>query len=74
MHPVRPPLQFATNLEILMKRKCPNCGSTRTIPIIYGLPTMETAIKAQNGEVEIGGCIVTGDDPQRCCQDCGLRF
>lgn len=53
---------------------CPKCRSSRVIPIIYGLPTLEMAKKGENGEVRLGGCIVTDGQPTSSCKDCGNEW
>ena len=54
--------------------KCPNCGSRKVVPIVYGYPAEETVQRQFRDEVELGGCVVTGDDPERACKDCRARF
>jgi rubrerythrin len=55
---------------------CPMCGSERVAEIPYGLPDfseeLERALDA--GEVVLGGCVVTGDDPSWRCVECGHRW
>ena len=53
---------------------CPFCGSTTTLPILYGLPGPEMERQAWWGEVVVGGCVVTLGDPDRRCVDCGYEF
>ena len=59
-----------------MKEKCPRCGSTQTAPILYGMPAfddeMEAKLKAK--QLYIGGCCVSGNDPQHHCFGCNLNF
>lgn len=52
---------------------CPYCGG-KVLPIVYGEPDNELFDKAANGEVILGGCIVTELDPQKECAECGFRF
>jgi len=54
--------------------KCPKCGSRNVVPILYGYPTAESIHKAHRGELYLGGCIVTGDDPQLYCRECGKQW
>ncbi len=50
-------------------KNCPIDGSAvEVIPIVYGLPSAKTMRKAEKGKVWLGGCIVTGCDPQWYCQ------
>ena len=51
--------------------KCPSCGSSKVVPIVYGMPGSELAEAYERGEVELGGCVITGDDPQWRCKGCG---
>ena len=53
----------------MTRRGCPTCGG-RTIRIVYGLPSFETAQAARHGEVHIGGCCVLTDSPRRWCPRC----
>ena len=53
--------------------KCPFCGE-KIIPIIYGEPSDETFEKAEKGEVKLGGCCLSGADPQWACAECGQEF
>ncbi len=53
-------------------RKCPACGGERIVPIIYGEP-MECLMKEEvEGKVILGGCCITGNDPEWGCVDCGI--
>lgn len=53
--------------------KCPYCGG-KLLPIVYGEPGPELFEKADRGEVILGGCIVSGFDPQKECSECGFQF
>lgn len=64
----------ATGKRKKPKRACPKCGSTDVVPILYGYPGPEMFEAAERGEIELGGCCVTDDDPQRLCKACGERF
>ena len=55
-------------------RTCPQCGSTDVVPILYGYPAPEAREEADRGEIALGGCVITGDDPQRHCNACGNDF
>jgi hypothetical protein len=54
--------------------KCPACGSAKVLQIIYGKPTRETMQRAERQEIKLGGCIVTGEDPNRFCDSCHHRW
>lgn len=48
---------------------CPVCKKKdEVIPIVYGLPTQKTMKKAEKEEVMLGGCVVSGCDPQWFCK------
>jgi hypothetical protein len=48
---------------------CPICGSTDTTRITYGYP-----VAGQPFGVQLGGCVVNEDDPERYCGNCGFGF
>jgi hypothetical protein len=52
---------------------CPTCGSPRVARILYGLPAFSEELERalQEGTVALGGCVVTGDDPDWRCLACG---
>ena len=52
---------------------CPICGS-ELIPIVYGMPGPEMLKKAERGEIYLGGCLITPDDPKYYCDDCDKEF
>jgi hypothetical protein len=47
--------------------KCIGGHTDQIIPIIYGRPMAETMKDAKKGLVRIGGCMVTGCDPNHYC-------
>ena len=53
----------------------PRCGG-RAIPILRGMPTLEAFQAADRGEIYLGGCLVSDEDPDFACTgfDCGLQF
>ena len=53
---------------------CPDCMSRDIVPIVYGLPAIQLHHAALRGEVLLGGCWISGDDPQWSCRVCGRRF
>lgn len=53
---------------------CPECGSVDVIPIVYGKPGTELMEQAERGEVALGGCILTGNDPAWHCPACEHRW
>ena len=58
------------------KISCPNCASSNTCRIMYGMPayTPELEQKLEAGKVHLGGCIIELDSPNRHCNDCELDF
>ena len=56
------------------KRRCPFCGSHEVVPILYGLPGPEMMEQAEAGKIALGGCCVTGDDPNWHCNKCGHEW
>jgi hypothetical protein len=45
---------------------CPDCGG-ELVPVLYGYPSAEAFKAAQRGELALGGCCVTDDDPNWQC-------
>lgn len=56
------------------KPVCPECGSDKIIPILYGLPRPELVRKAVFGKVILGGCVVHENGPDLFCCSCGARW
>lgn len=54
--------------------KCPRCGSTSVVPILYGMPSHEAREAAERGELVIGGCEVEIGQPSHACRACGHRW
>lgn len=48
---------------------CPYCGKD-LIPIIFGYPDPEAIKKSEEGEIILGGCCVSEDDPTHYCKYC----
>ena len=53
---------------------CPSCGASEVLRIVYGLPDQELAEEARLGKVALGGCVITGEDPEWQCAKCGREF
>ena len=53
--------------------KCPKCRSKKLAPILYGMPAFDEEMKQKldNRELVLGGCCITGADPQYHCFGCG---
>jgi hypothetical protein len=46
--------------------RCPTCGA-RGIPLVYGYPDDGLMEAAERGQVDLGGCVLSDDDPTRTC-------
>lgn len=49
------------------KPKCIKGHTNHIIPIVYGLPTKKTMLKAKKGLVHLAGCTMTDCDPHYYC-------
>jgi len=47
---------------------CPHCGARDIIPIVYGYPAPDLLEASQSGEVVLGGCNCTFDQPNWSCR------
>ena len=59
---------------IKSERICPKGHTDGLIPIAYGLPGRSLMKKARKGKVKLGGCIVTGCDPEWYCKKHQIEF
>ena len=52
---------------------CPCCGHAPVAVILYGLPNFSETLKKAlaDGTVVLGGCVVSRDDPEWRCANCG---
>jgi len=55
-------------------QRCPQCGSERAVPIVYGMPGGETIEASERGELVLGGCVVSDDDPEWSCLGCWTQW
>ena len=53
--------------------KCPKCNNELT-RIVYGLPTAETAKAADQGEVMLGGCLISPFNQKYYCKSCHIEY
>ena len=55
---------------------CPKCGSTKTVPILYGYPSYEAFEAAERGEILLGGCEMIDGMPHEDygCLECRYRW
>lgn len=61
------------------KVRCPECSSTNTVRIVYGLPDEKSKYEEdiKNGKIfwaGEAGCCIPRDDPNRHCNDCEIDF
>ena len=56
--------------------RCPRCGSTTAVPIVYGMPFGDDFGDADAGRIVLGGCLVGSrqPDPTHLCSACGAEF
>lgn len=54
--------------------QCPKCESKRVAPILYGFPAEDLSDAVKKGEVVLGGCCVSDNDPEWACVDCDHRW
>ncbi|WP_203329171.1 hypothetical protein [Candidatus Laterigemmans baculatus] len=49
--------------------KCPKCGGQPVARIVYGLPHFSDELEQeiQSGKTVLGGCCISGDDPEWQC-------
>ena len=53
---------------------CPTCKKAKLVPIVYGLPTSDVAEREGARQIVLGGCCVTGNEPELECLGCEARF
>jgi hypothetical protein len=56
------------------RRRCPACGSSKIVKIVYGYPSHELFEASERGEVALGGCCVGHGDNTCACKNCGQTF
>ena len=56
------------------ERKCPACGSTDALRVLYGLPTAEAFEASERGEFALGGCVIGVESPDYECRGCGAAL
>ena len=62
--------------ESMSKKKpqCPQCDSKNIAVIEFGFPSPEMIEGSDRGEIVLGGCCVTEDDPEWHCKDCEYEW
>lgn len=58
----------------MKKLSCPNCKKENTVPIVYGLIFDIMPNEEDEEDYEAGGCVVTDNDPDYFCRDCGHKW
>ena len=53
---------------------CPKCGSWNSVPITYGYPDQNMLEASHTGEIELGGCVIVPNQPNRVCHSCHHRW
>lgn len=58
------------------KPECPKCGSKDIAEILWGMPVYDEKLihDLEEGRIVLGGCCITGEDPDWHCNDCGYEF
>jgi len=54
--------------------KCPKCGQEAGVRIICGYPGPDLGKAAERGEIELGGCCISDNDPNFKCKTCGYEW
>ena len=57
-------------------KKCPKCGCAKIASILYGMPAFSPELQMDLDErkIVLGGCCVTGDDPEWQCVECEIQI
>jgi len=55
-------------------RKCPKCGKTTVVKILYGMPTEEALRLLEQEKLVIGGCCITEKSPDWACTNCKVEY
>ena len=60
----------------MTKIACPNCASTNTCRIVYGMVAFDEKLDAdlRAGKIHLAGCGISDDAPNRHCNDCETDF
>jgi rubrerythrin len=54
--------------------KCPNCGMSSGVQIMYGFPSHMGFRSMGRGEVRSGGCCIDLNNPTWACKECGHEW
>lgn len=73
-----PPLRRTTRPLLAwprrLRHRCPGCGSSRHVRIVYGLPAPSARAAAARGEIVLAGCMVPEYPRHHGCRECGSDF
>jgi hypothetical protein len=58
----------------MSRPRCPSCESEEVAKITHGYPGLEMLEALDRGEIVLGGCCVTEDDPEWHCKDCEYEW
>ena len=58
----------------MIKFICSKCKKKEAVKILYGYPADETLQSWFKKEVELGGCIIQPNNPNRKCLNCGHQW
>jgi len=64
----------ATKYEEIKEGECPRCKSENNVKILYGYPSKKALKEAERGEIWLGGCEISENNPDFKCRDCGKEF
>ena len=54
---------------------CPKCGGDDAAMILWGFPSDSEFLKEEvKKKIVLGGCVVSKNDPELECNDCGWRY
>lgn len=59
---------------MIRKYICPACRQKTGVNIMYGMPSPALFESAGLGEVALGGCLISDDNPERHCTACGAEW
>ena len=65
---------MSMNDEPKLGAKCPKCNKGELLLIVYGYPTKVAEEAAKKGDILLGGCCITDNDPAFGCKLCGAKF
>lgn len=54
-------------------KRCPNCNN-KLLDIVYGMPDYTIGEKAMKGEIFLGGCMISDNDPIYHCNHCRRSY